>query len=50
MYENDKLDKASAIEAEIVRCVNESIGDGDVHLAEKLTRRAKEYEKELEAA
>ena len=50
MYENEKIDKDTAIEAEIFRCANAAIDDGNTHLADPLKKRATEYSKELEAA
>jgi hypothetical protein len=50
MFENRKLDKDSAIEAEIVKQANEAICSGQLDLADQLKKRAKEYSEELEAA
>src|SRR5450759_5662981 len=43
MFENEKLDKESAIEAEIVRQANEAICAGQVHIGDQLKKRAEEY-------
>ena len=50
MYENEKLEKEAAIDAEIVRQANVAICSGESHLGEKLKKAAKEYSEELEAA
>jgi|SRR5450830_1083887 predicted DNA-binding transcriptional regulator AlpA len=50
MFENEKLDKESAIEAEIVRQANEAICAGQVHIGDQLKKRAEEYSAQLEAA
>jgi hypothetical protein len=50
MFENQKLEKESAIEAEIVRQANAAISAGEIDLAHKLKQRAKEYAAELKAA
>jgi hypothetical protein len=50
MYENEKLGKEAAIDAEIVRQANVAICNGESHLSETLKRAAKEYSEELEAA
>jgi hypothetical protein len=50
MFENQKLEKESAVEAEIVRQANAAISAGEINLTDKLKRRAKEYSAELEAA
>ncbi len=50
MFENEKIDKQIAIDAEIVKYANTAIGSGETHLADPLKKRAKEYSDELEAA
>lgn len=50
MFENDKVDRGTALEAEIVRYANTAIGDGKDHIADRLKQRAAEYDAELEAA
>jgi hypothetical protein len=50
MYENEKLGKEAALDAEIVRQANVAICNGESHLGEKLKKAAKEYSEELEAA
>ena len=50
MYENKKLGKEAALDAEIVRQANVAICNGESHLSETLKKAAKEYSEELEAA
>jgi len=50
MFENDKVDRGTALEAEIVRYANTAIGDGKDRIADRLKQRAAEYDAELEAA
>ncbi|MCW5691133.1 MAG: hypothetical protein KIT48_02085 [Pseudolabrys sp.] len=50
MFENQKIEKQVAIEAEIVRFANEAIGRGATDLSRDLQQRAKEYEAKLAAA
>jgi transcriptional regulator with XRE-family HTH domain len=50
MYENEKLGKEAALNAEIVRQANVAICNGESHLGEKLRKVAQEYAEELEAA
>jgi len=50
MFENDKLGREAAIEAEIVRQANEAIGEGHVDIGSRLKKRALEYSAELQAA
>lgn len=50
MFENEKVDKQTALEAEIVKYANEAIGEGQTRLADPLKKRAQEYSSELEAA
>jgi len=50
MFENKKLDKESALEAEIVKRVNEVIDEDQGRIAADLQKRAEEYSAELEAA
>jgi len=50
MFENEKVDKETALEAEIVKYANTAISDGKDHIADRLKKRADEYQAELEAA
>lgn len=50
MFENDKLAKEDAIEAEIVREANAALCKGQVDLADTLRARSKEYAADLKAA
>jgi hypothetical protein len=50
MYENDKLDLAAAVAAEIVKQANVAISKGEIETAEQLKKRAEEYAEELKAA
>lgn len=50
MFENNKLEKAVAIDAEIVREANDAICAGQTDIGGQLKKRAQEYAKELEAA
>ena len=50
MFENQKIARDVAIEAEIVKAANAAVTAGQTHLHEQLKKRAAEYEKELEAA
>lgn len=50
MYKHKKLSRAKALEAEIVRRANQVICEGQLNIRDTLRQRAKEYEKELEAA
>jgi hypothetical protein len=50
MYENEKLGKEAALDAEIVRQANIAICNGESDLSEKLKKAAKDYSEELEAA
>ena len=50
MFENRKLSREAALEAEIVRQANEAIARGEARIGERLRKKAREYEKELEAA
>ena len=50
MYENEKLDKETAIEAEVVRLANDAICSGETNLGERLKRAAQDYSAKLEAA
>ena len=47
MFENNKLPREAAIEAEIVKQANEAIGEGDVRIGARLKKRAREYGKAL---
>lgn len=44
---NDRLDRATAIEAELVRQANLALSAGQIHIGPMLLKRATEYEKEL---
>jgi len=50
MFENRKVEKQVAIEAEIVKCANEAIDLGTTDLSGALQQRAKEYAAELATA
>jgi hypothetical protein len=50
MFENEKIDKQTALDAAIVKYANEAISEGQSNLAEPLKKRVKEYSAELEAA
>jgi predicted DNA-binding transcriptional regulator AlpA len=50
MFQNKKLTREAAIEAEIVRQANEAVAKGDVHIGERLRKKAKEYAAKLDAA
>jgi len=51
MYENDKVEKAVALEAEIVKYANTAIASGDISdIGNDLRQHREEYAKELEAA
>ena len=50
MFENRKIDRAAAIEAEVVREANAAIGAGEANIARRLKKAAEEYAAELEAA
>ncbi len=50
MFENKKLGKEAALEAEIVKRVNEVIDEDQGRIAADLQKRAEEYSAELEAA
>lgn len=49
MFENDKIEKQLAVEAEIFRCANEVLHRGQTHLSEPLKKRVREYSEELAA-
>ena len=49
MFENRKIARDVAIEAEIFKTANAAITAGQTHLHEQLKKRAAAYEKELEA-
>jgi hypothetical protein len=50
MFRNNKLDRETAIEAEIVRQANDAIRSGQIDIASRLRKRATEYSVELQAA
>jgi len=50
MFENKKLSREAALEAEIVRQANEAIAKGEGRIGEVLRRKAKEYARALEEA
>lgn len=50
MFENKKLSREAALEAEIVRQANQAIAKGEGRIGERLKKKAKDYAKELEAA
>ena len=50
MYQNKKLDRDTALDAEIVKEANEAVYKGEVHIGEQLKKRAEEYSAQLEAA
>jgi hypothetical protein len=50
MFENRKLDRAAAVEAEIVREANEIVRNGAADIGRRLKKTAKDYAKELEVA
>jgi hypothetical protein len=50
MFENDKLDREVAVDAEIVKQANDAIRAGETDIGDQLKKRAKEYERELAAA
>ena len=50
MFKNNKLDRETAIEAEIFRQANESIRSGQIDIGSRLKKRAEEYSAELQAA
>ena len=50
MFENEKVDKETALEAEIVKYANTAISDGKDHITDRLKKRADDYRAELEAA
>lgn len=50
MYEQKKLPREAALEAEIVRQANEAIAKGEGRIGERLRKKAREYAKELDAA
>ena len=50
MFTNNKLDRETAIEAEIFRQANEAIRSGQIDIRSRLKKRAEEYSAELQAA
>ena len=50
MFQNKKLSREAALAAEIVRQANEAVAQGDVHIGQRLKKRAREYAATLDAA
>ncbi len=50
MFQHRKLDRAAAIEAEVVKQANEAVRAGESDIGKRLKKTAKEYAAELEAA
>ncbi len=50
MFQNEKLDREVAIDAEIVRQANAAIGSSDANIAAQLKKTAEEYAAALDAA
>lgn len=50
MYAHKKLSREEAVAAEIVREANEAIAEGGGRIGERLRKRVREYERELDAA
>ena len=50
MVANEKLPREDAVAAGVVKEANEAIGRGEIHLGERLKRRARDEEQALEAA
>jgi hypothetical protein len=50
MFKNNKLDRETAIAAQIFRQANEAIRSGQVDIGARLKKRAEEYSVELQAA
>jgi hypothetical protein len=50
MFENDKLDRTAAIEAEVVKQANEAIGNGEARFGERLKKTAQAYAAKLGVA
>jgi hypothetical protein len=48
MFENEKLDKETALEAEIVKYANKAICDDEADIEDQLKKRAEQYSAELE--
>jgi predicted DNA-binding transcriptional regulator AlpA len=49
MYQNNRLDRAAAIDAEIVKQANAVLDDGGGDMARRLKKKARDVEKELDA-
>jgi predicted DNA-binding transcriptional regulator AlpA len=50
MFENEKLDKQTALDADTVSYANAAIREGGSNIGAKLKKRAEDYAKELKAA
>lgn len=50
MFENNKLTREAAIDAEVVRQANAAIGEGDMRIGARLKKQAREYAKALDVA
>ena len=50
MFQNEKLNREAAIDAEIVKQANEVIRSGDSNMGQRLKKKAKEVAAELAAA
>jgi len=50
MFENNKLGKQAAVDAETVKRANDAIRAGETNLGERLKKHAEEYSKELGVA
>jgi hypothetical protein len=50
MFENQKLPRETAIEAEIIKQANEAIGAGEKNIGARLKKTAKEVAKQLDVA
>lgn len=50
MFRNDRLDRAAAIDAEIVREANEAVRTGETDIGRRLKKTAQQYAAELAAA
>jgi len=50
MFEHQRLELESALDAEMVKCANKAICNGEVHIGAQLKQREEEYGAELEAS
>jgi len=50
MFANDRLDRATAIDAEVVKQANAAVGNGERNLSARLRKTARDYAAELDAA